>query len=93
MEFIKSIFKNLFEGTVIITNFLKSLICNTSCFVINTWFAISNNRELRNFMVRSAHSILKGMDDGSWKVVSGINQAWTNCVPDVDWMRPGTQNL
>ena len=60
----KSIFQSLFEDTKITNNFLKSHFFNTSCFVINTLFAIFNTRELRNFKVRLAHSMLKEMDDG-----------------------------
>ena len=81
MEFIKPIFKNLFEDTAIITNFLKSLICNTSCFEINAWFAISNNRELRNLIVRSAHSILKGMES-RFRYKSGLDKLRARCRSD-----------
>ena len=28
---------------------------------------------MRNFKVRPTHSILKGIDDGQWKVFSGTN--------------------
>ena len=63
-EFVRTIFRGLFEDTTITTNFLKSHICNTSCIKINAFFAILNNKGLENFKVRPNHSILKGMDAG-----------------------------
>ena len=54
----------MFEDTTITTKILKSHICDTSCIEINTLFAIFNDKELRNFKVRAAHRIVKGMDDG-----------------------------
>ena len=63
MEFVRPFFQSLFEDITITTNFLKSHICSTSCIDIHTLFAIFNNKELKNFKVRSTHSILKGIDD------------------------------
>ena len=68
MEFARPIFQGSFEDTTITTTFLNSYICKTSCTEIHTLFAIFNNEELRNFKVRTTHSILKGIDDGYWKV-------------------------
>ena len=73
MEFVRTIFRRLFEDTTVTTNFLKSNICNTFRFGINTSFANFSNNELWNLKIRMNHIILKGMDDGSWKVFSSIN--------------------
>ena len=72
-ELVRPIFQSLFEDTTVTTNLLKSYICSTSCIEIHTFFAISNNKELRNFKVRPAHRMLKRIDDGLWKVFSDIN--------------------
>ena len=61
MEFGRPIFQSLFKGTTINTNFLKSHT-NTSCNEIHTLFAILNDKELRDFNVRTTHNILKGID-------------------------------
>ena len=52
-KFIWPIFQRLLENTTITSIFLKSHI---SCIETNTWFALFNNRELRNFNVRPTHS-------------------------------------
>ena len=62
MEVVRSVFQSFFEGTTIISNFLKGHICNKSLIEIHTLLAIFNNEELRNFKIRSFHTILKGMD-------------------------------
>ena len=59
MEFVRAIFQSLFKDTTITTNFLESYICNTSCVEINTFSTIFNCEEMRNFKVRSTHSVLK----------------------------------
>ena len=63
MEFVMSVFQSILEGTTILTNFLKGHICNKSLIEIHTLLAIFNNEELRNFKVKSSHTILKEMDD------------------------------
>ena len=63
MEFVRFIFQGLLEDTIVTTNFLKSHICSTSCIEIHILLAIFNNKELRNFRVRTTHSILKAIDD------------------------------
>ena len=40
---------------------------------IHTLSSIFNDKELKNFKVRPTPSILNEMDDGWWKVFSGIN--------------------
>ena len=64
MEFVRTIFRRLLGDTTITTNFLKSNICNTSRFGINTLFANFSNKELWNLTVRINHTILKGMNYG-----------------------------
>lgn len=64
MEFVRPILRSSFEDITVTSNFLKSRICNTPCIEINTLFVIFNDKELRNFKVRAAHRIVKGMDDG-----------------------------
>ena len=62
MEFVRTIFRSLFEGTTIPTNFLKSQICKTPYVEINRLFAIFNNKEVENFKIRPNHSMPKGMN-------------------------------
>ena len=64
MEFVWPMLQSLFEDTEITTTFVKSHICSISCIEINTFFALLNNKELRDFKVRPSHSILKVIDDG-----------------------------
>ena len=64
MEIVRPIFHSFFEDTTMTDNILKSRIYNTSCIEIYTLFAIFNNKELRNFKGRPAHSILNRMDHG-----------------------------
>ena len=72
-EFVRAIFRRLFEDTTITTNFLKIHICKTSFIEINTLLAIFNNKGLVNFKNRPNHSILKGMNAVQWNVFSSIN--------------------
>ena len=63
-EFVKTIFRSLFEDTTITTNFLKSHICNASYIEINNNITIFNNKGLGNCKARPNHSILQRVDAG-----------------------------